>query len=185
MMDVSRGEALRCVGKLLAYVGENPERDGLLETPRRVLDSYKYLFGGYDADVASIFKLFDDSCDEMVLVKDVEFYSCCEHHMLPFFGKAHIAYIPDGNVVGLSKLIRLLEVYSRRLQIQERLTQQITEALDRYLKPKGSACVLQAKHFCMLCRGVQKQNSEVYTSSLTGAFRQPEVRAEFLSLIKD
>jgi GTP cyclohydrolase I len=169
--------------RLLQYIGEDPKRDGLLETPKRVIASYGELFGGYKQDPASVFKTFDNGADEMVVLKDIEFYSTCEHHMLPFIGKAHIAYLPVGKVIGVSKLARLLEIYSRRLQIQEQLTLQVTAALDKYLQPKGSACLIEAKHLCMTCRGVNKQNSVMLTSSLTGAFRQPEVRAEFFSMI--
>lgn len=176
-----------CLTRLLEYIGEDPTREGLLETPSRVLRSYDELYGGYKADPAAALKFFEeDSCDEMVIVRDVEFFSMCEHHMLPFFGKAHIAYIPNGRVVGVSKLVRLLEVYSRRLQIQERLCEQVTKALDDHLQPKGSACILEAKHLCMTARGVGKQNSVMITSSLTGAFRDPMTlaRQELLGMIR-
>jgi len=176
------------VRRLIEYIGDDPNREGLLETPSRVVRSYTELFGGYKVDPASVLKVFeDDSCDEMVIVRDIEFYSSCEHHMLPFFGKAHIAYIPDGRVVGVSKLVRLLEVFARRLQIQERLCEQVTGALDEHLKPKGSACVLEAKHLCMTGRGVSKQHSVMVTSSLTGAFREKgnPARIEFLSMIRN
>ena len=169
----------------LQYIGEDPLREGLQETPARVIRSWSELYGGYKIDPVSVFKTFKDgACDEMVLLKDIEFYSTCEHHLLPFFGKAHIAYIPDGKVVGISKLARLLEVFARRLQIQERLGQQVTEAMNKYLLPKGAACILEAQHFCMVSRGIQKQNSIMVTSSLTGVFRdKPEARSELLSLI--
>jgi GTP cyclohydrolase I len=170
--------------RILEYIGEDPERDGLRDTPKRVIKSYQELFSGYQKTPESVITTFEDTYDEMVVVKDVEFYSFCEHHMLPFFGKAHIAYLPDRRVLGVSKLVRILEIYSRRLQIQERLCRQITDALDTCLTPKGSACVLEAQHFCMVCRGVEKQNSRMLTSSLTGAFRErPEVRSEFMSMI--
>lgn len=174
------------IRNLLRYIGENPDREGLLETPDRVLRSYSELFSGYHQNPASVLKTFEDgACDEMVVLRDIEFWSCCEHHLLPFFGRAHIAYLPNGKIVGLSKLARLLEVYSRRLQVQERLTTQITEALDKHLHPLGSACVIEAKHLCMICRGVQKQQSTMITSSLTGAFREkPEVRGEFFQLVR-
>lgn len=174
------------VVRQLQYMGEDVTREGLVETPARVIKSYKELYAGYQQSPAEVFKLFKEgACDEMVLLKDVEFYSTCEHHMLPFFGKAHIAYIPNGKVVGISKLARLLEVYSRRLQIQERIGQQVTSCLAQYLEPLGAACVLEAQHFCMTSRGVQKQNSVMVTSSLTGVFRdQPATRAEFYSLIR-
>lgn len=172
------------IRRILQYIGEDPTREGLKDTPARVVRSYGELFAGYKTDPASVCKVFEDgACDEMVIVRDVEFYSCCEHHMQPFFGRAAIGYIPDGKVIGVSKLARLLEVYSRRLQIQERLTTDITTALDKHLKPRGSACVIEARHFCMVCRGVQKQNSVMVTSSLTGSFRDdPAVRAEFMQL---
>lgn len=174
------------VRRIIEYIGDDPNRPGVLETPSRVVRSYAELFSGYKVDPASIFKTFDEPCDEMVIVRDIEFYSTCEHHMLPFFGKAHIGYIPNGKVAGVSKLARLLDVYARRLQIQERIGQQITNDLDKYLQARGSACVLEAKHSCMTCRGVNKQHSTMVTSSLTGVFREkPEVRAEFLSMIKE
>ena len=173
------------IRNLIRFIGDNPDREGLQETPHRVLKSYAELFAGYHQDPASVLKTFEDgACDEMVVVKDIEFWSCCEHHMLPFFGKAHIAYLPNGKIVGLSKLARLLEVFSRRLQVQERLTTQVTAALDEHLHPLGSACVIEAKHLCMICRGIQKQQSVMITSSLTGEFRNPEVRGEFFHLIK-
>lgn len=171
---------------LLSYIGDDPTREGLLETPDRVLRSYEELFAGYHMDVEDVFKTFEDgACDEMVLLKNVEFVSFCEHHMLPFLGKAHIAYIPDGKVIGVSKLARVLEIFARRLQIQERLTTDVTKALDTHLQPKGSACVVEASHLCMVCRGVLKQNSIMVTSSLTGVFRDnPMARAEFLNLLR-
>ncbi len=170
--------------ELLRYIGDDPDREGLAETPNRILRSYGELFSGYHQDPAAVLKTFKDgACDEMVLLKNVEFWSFCEHHMLPFFGKAHIAYIPNGRIVGISKLARLLEIYSRRLQVQERLTTQITSALEEHLKPKGAACILEATHFCMVIRGVQKQCSTMVTSAITGEFHKPEVRAEFLQLV--
>lgn len=174
------------IRRLIEFIGDDPNREGLLETPARVIKSYGEIFGGYKMDPASVFKVFEDgACDEMVLVRNIEFFSCCEHHIQPFFGKAHIAYIPDRKVIGVSKLVRLLEVFARRLQIQERICQQVTAALDQHLKPLGSACVLEAKHFCMTCRGVNKQGSEMVTSSLTGAFRdKAEARQELLTLIR-
>ena len=172
------------VRRLLEYAGDDPEREGLKETPERVIKSYEKLFGGYRQDPKEVIKVFEEVCDEMVLVKDIEFYSTCEHHMLPFFGKAHIAYIPNGKVIGVSKLVRVLEIYARRLQIQERLCQQVTNALQGLLDPLGVACVLEAQHFCMICRGVEKQNSIMVTSSLKGVFRdKSEARAEFMRLI--
>lgn len=183
-MNESRAED--AIRDLLEYIGEDPNREGLQETPARVVKSYKELFSGYGQDPTSIMKVFEDgACDEMVVVKDIEFWSCCEHHMLPFFGKAHIGYLPDKRIIGLSKLGRLLEIYSKRLQVQERLTTQITKAIDEHLRPRGSACVIEAKHLCMVCRGVQKQNSVMITSSLTGAFKSDQAtRSEFFNLIR-
>lgn len=182
-----KGTPTDAVRRLIEFIGDDPNREGLVETPDRVVRSYSELFGGYHTNPEEVLKIFeDDSCDEMVIVRDIEMYSTCEHHMLPFFGKAHIAYIPDGRVVGVSKLVRLFEVFSRRLQIQERLCEQVTKALDEYLKPKGSACVIEAKHLCMTGRGVNKQHSVMVTSSLTGAFREKDnpARHEFLSMIR-
>lgn len=171
--------------RILEYIGEDPQREGLLETPDRIMRSYDELFAGYKQDPKDVMKTFEDgACDEMVLLKGIEFYSHCEHHGLLFQGEANIAYIPNKRIIGVSKLARLLEIYSRRLQVQERLTTQITKALDEHLQPQGSACVLSAKHMCMVCRGIKKQNSIMVTSSLTGEFRKPEVRAEFFNLIK-
>ncbi len=179
--------AQEAVREMLKHIGEDPSREGLVDTPARVVESYRTMFSGYGQDPAKLFTTFGtDGYDEMVVLRDIEFYSTCEHHMLPFFGTACIAYVPDGRVVGISKLARLLEVFSRRLQIQERLTDQITESMDRFLRPKGSACVLKAKHFCMMCRGVQKQSSEMVTSSLTGTFKHDAIaRSEFLKVIED
>lgn len=173
------------VRRILQYIGEDPKRPGLLETPDRVVKSYTELFSGYKADEASVFKTFDEPCDEMVVIRDVEFCSTCEHHMLPFIGRAHIAYVPDRKVIGASKLPRLLEVYARRLQIQERIGQQVTAAMDKHLRPKGSACILEAKHLCMTCRGVNKQHSVMNTASLTGVFRgDAAARQELYQLIR-
>lgn len=170
---------------LLKCIGENPDREGLKETPSRIIRAYKELFAGYHIEPASVLKTFEDgACDEMVLLKGIDFYSFCEHHWLPFSGKAHIAYLPDGKVVGVSKLARLLDVYARRLQIQERLCQQVTKALMEHLQPKGAACIIEASHLCMACRGVQKQHAVMVTSSLAGEFLAPEVRQEFLALVR-
>lgn len=172
--------------RILEYIGEDPKREGLVETPKRIIKSYDKLFGGYKQDPKDVLKIFTEgACDEMVLVKNLEFYSTCEHHMLPFYGKAHIAYIPNNNVIGVSKLGRLLEIYSRRLQIQERICQQVTGALMDLLKPKGAACILEAKHLCMTARGIEKQDSTMVTSSLTGLFLTDQnTRTELLNLIK-
>lgn len=169
--------------RLLQFLGEDVERDGLKETPDRVVRAWTEMLSGYKRDPAEVMKVFDDKCDEMVLVKNIEFTSFCEHHMLPFEGKAHVAYIPNGKVLGLSKIARVLEIYAQRLQIQERLTAQVAEALDDHLKPKGSACVIEATHFCMVCRGVKKQEARAVTSKLLGVFRDPAVRGEFFNLI--
>lgn len=174
------------IRKIILEIGENPDREGLLETPERVSKSYNELFAGYKMNPASVFKHFDsDGCDQMVILKNIEFFSTCEHHMLPFFGKAHIAYIPNDRVIGVSKLARLLDVYSRRLQIQERIGEQVTSALMEHLNPQGAACIIEAQHFCMKARGVAKQHSTMITSSLKGAFlHKPECRLELMGLIK-
>lgn len=177
------GEAIR---HILRFIGDDPDRQGLKETPNRVVASWQELFSGYKANVAELFKTFDaGSCDEMVICKDLEFYSTCEHHMLPFYGVAHIGYLPGSKVIGLSKLARILEVFARRLQIQERIGTDVTKAINEGLEGvRGAACVIEAKHMCMTCRGVNKQNSVMITSSLTGAFKEsPATRSEFLSLI--
>lgn len=174
------------VTRIIEFIGDDPKREGLLETPSRVIRSYEQMFSGYKKDPASVFKVFEDgACDEMVILKNTEFSSTCEHHMLPFVGKAHIAYIPKGRVIGVSKLARLLDIFARRLQIQERLCQEVTGALNTHLAPLGSACIIEAQHLCMTCRGVEKQHSKMLTSSLTGVFRNdPAARAELFSLIK-
>lgn len=170
--------------RLLQFIGEDPERDGLRDTPKRIIRSYSELYSGYKKDPKDVITVFKDSSDEMVVLRDIEFYSMCEHHMLPFFGKAHIAYIPNGRVIGISKLARILEIYTRRLQIQERIGTQVTTTIDRFLAPHGAACVLEAQHLCMTSRGVGKQNSVMVTSSLTGAFLDDEkARSEFMSMI--
>ena len=174
------------ISNLLALLGEVPAREGLRDTPRRVAESYRFLTSGYREDPEKLIKkaVFHEACDDMVIVKDIEFYSLCEHHMLPFFGKAHIGYLPDGKIVGLSKLCRLVDVFARRLQVQERMTIQIAEVLERCLKPKGVGVVIEAQHLCMQMRGVQKQHSEAITSSMLGGFRSRlSTREEFLNLI--
>ena len=172
---------------ILAAIGEAPEREGLLDTPKRVRQSLAFLTQGYQQDPYEILgsAMFEEPYDEMVLVKDIEFYSLCEHHLLPFFGRAHIAYIPDGHIVGLSKLPRLVEVFSRRLQVQERLTTQIAETIWELLAPKGVGVVVEADHLCMMMRGVQKQQSHTVTSCLLGSFKENrDTRAEFLNLVR-
>jgi GTP cyclohydrolase I len=175
----------KLIAELLKSIDPNPEREGLLDTPRRVDEAYARLFDGYDKKPEDLLTVFDgEAYDEMILVKDIELYSFCEHHMLPFFGKAHVAYIPNGKIIGLSKLPRLVEIFARRLQNQERLTTQVAEALQNLLEPKGVAVVIEAKHFCMMARGVEKQSSEVTTSALKGLFKKDaSTRAEFLRLI--
>jgi GTP cyclohydrolase I len=174
------------VTRVLQAIGEDPTREGLEETPKRVVKSWGTLYKGYNEKPEDFIKTFDaDGYDEIVLLKDIEVYSMCEHHMLPFIGKAHIAYIPDKKVLGISKLARIVEMYARRLQIQERLTKQVTDCLMEYLQPKAAACIIEAQHLCMLMRGVQKQNSIMVTSSLQGAFLEKEsARAELMRLIK-
>lgn len=172
--------------ELLRRMGEDPERDGLLRTPERVERSMAYLTRGYGQTVEQALHgaLFDVDYDEMVIVKDVEFYSQCEHHMLPFFGKAHIAYVPQGKVIGLSKLPRVVDVFARRLQVQERMTRQIAEAIVEAIQPQGVAVILEAQHLCMMMRGVEKQHSHTTTSAMLGVFKtQVQTRNEFLSLI--
>ena len=170
---------------ILELVGEDPGREGLEKTPERAAKAIKFLLQGYEQDPVEILRkaLFKEDYDEMVIVKDIDFYSMCEHHLLPIFGKAHIAYIPNGYIVGLSKLPRVVEVYARRLQVQERLTLQIVEAINDTLKPQGVAVVIEAYHMCMMMRGVQKQNSITTTSAFKGAFEAQETRNEFLKLI--
>lgn len=174
------------VVRQLQFIGEDSKREGLLETPARVVKSWKELYSGYKQDIKSLFTTFEsDTYDQIVLLKNVELFSTCEHHMLPFFGKAHIAYLPDKKVIGISKLARLLEAYSRRLQIQERIGEQVVDALMKYLQPKGAACIIEASHLCMRMRGVSKQNSTMVTSSLRGVFlEKSHVKDEFIRLIK-
>ena len=174
------------IRKILVELGEDPSRDGLLKTPERVDSSLRYLTGGYKLDADSILNgaLFDVQHDEMVIVKDIEVFSLCEHHMIPFFGKCHVAYLPTNKVVGLSKIPRLVDMYARRLQVQERLTLQIAETLNEKISPRGVAVVIEARHLCMIMRGVEKQNSTAVTSSMLGAFKDDQnTRHEFLNLI--
>ncbi len=172
---------------IITDLGENPSRNGLLDTPERAAKAMQFLTQGYHQDPTEILKgaMFEETYNEMVIVKDIELYSLCEHHILPFFGKAHVAYIPNGHIVGLSKIPRIVDVFSRRLQVQERLTEQILECIDDTLKPIGVAVVIEASHMCMMMRGVQKQNSVTTTSGFRGAFKNIETRTEFLKLISD
>ena len=172
---------------IISELGENPKRDGLLKTPERVAKSLQYLTHGYEIDPEEILKsaLFEEEYSEMVIVKSIEVYSMCEHHMLPFFGKAHIAYIPDGRIVGLSKLPRVVDAFSRRLQVQERLTIEIRDCIQKTLQPKGVAVVIECSHMCMHMRGVQKQNSVTTTSAFTGLFLNNDAtRKEFINLVQ-
>ena len=171
---------------VLKEIGEDPDREGLLKTPERVAKSMDYLTNGYDVNPSEILKkaMFKEQYNQMVLVKDIEMYSMCEHHMLPFFGKAHVAYIPNGHIVGLSKIPRVVDVFSRRLQVQERLTDQIKDCIQETLNPKGVAIVIEAQHLCMQMRGVQKQHSSTTSSAFSGLFlRDEKTRAEFMNLI--
>ena len=181
-------KARQLVYDMLLTIGEDPEREGLRDTPARVVRAWGEWFSGYQGDPARILKSFEDGAelvgDEMVVVKDIDFYSHCEHHLAPFFGKAHVAYIPVKRVVGLSKIPRVVDLFSKRLQVQERLTNQIANAIDESLKPLGVGVVMQATHFCMCSRGVAKQGSTTITSALRGVLRtKPEARAEFMQLI--
>jgi GTP cyclohydrolase I len=173
--------------ELLLRIGEDPARDGLIDTPERMEKSMAFLTRGYAMDVNTVLHeaLFDVDYDEMVIVKDVEFYSMCEHHLLPFFGKAHMAYVPNGKVIGLSKIPRLVDVFARRLQVQERLTTQIADAISEAIDPQGVAVILDAQHLCMMMRGVEKQHSATVTSAMRGVFKtQMQTRNEFLSLVR-
>lgn len=172
--------------EIIRALGEDPERDGLLQTPERVEKALKFLTSGYSTDIQKIVNgaLFDVKYDEVVIVRDIEFFSMCEHHMLPFFGKVHVAYLPDSKVIGLSKIPRIVDLFARRLQIQERLTQQIAETIQELLKPRGVGVICEARHFCMMMRGVEKQHSGAITSAMLGAFREnKETRHELLSLV--
>ena len=170
---------------LLVELGEDPDRCGLRRTPHRVAKAWRYLTSGYDMDIEKVLNgaIFKEQYDEMVIVKDIDFFSMCEHHMLPFFGKAHIAYIPDGKIVGLSKIPRIVEVFSRRLQVQERMTREVADTIMHYLNPLGVAVVTEARHMCMMMRGVEKQNSVATASAMLGAFKDTKTRSEFMTLI--
>ena len=173
--------------ELIRRIGEDPTRDGLLDTPRRMEKSLGFLTRGYSQTVEEVLHnaLFDVDYDEMVIVKDIEFFSLCEHHLLPFFGKAHVAYVPNGKVIGLSKTARVVDVFARRLQVQERLTQQVADAIDEAIHPQGVAVILEAQHLCMMMRGVEKQHSSTITSAMLGVFKtQLQTRNEFLSLVR-
>lgn len=180
-------DKLKTIGShILEALDDDPKREGLVDTPDRYAHACEKLFSGYKRDPKEVMRVFDDeSYDEMIVVKDIEFYSTCEHHLIPFYGKAHIGYIPDGKIAGLSKLPRIVEIFSRRLQNQERLTSQIADTMDTLLKPKGVGVILEAKHLCMMARGVEKQNTVVTTSALTGLFKNNmNTRSEFLRHIE-
>ena len=194
-LDTARGPAARplelerleqIVLEQLQIIGEDPARDGLVRTPHRVAKAWEFLTQGYSMDIETVLNgaIFNERYDEMVIVKDIDFFSQCEHHLLPFYGKAHIAYIPNGKIVGLSKLPRIVDVFARRLQVQERMTQEIAETIQKYLQPQGVAVVTEAHHMCMMMRGVQKQNSVTTASAMMGVFKhQIETRTEFMNLI--
>lgn len=194
VLEPKRPEAANPEGVIAAHMkevlralGEDPSREGLLSTPARTEKALKFLTNGYGADIARIVNgaIFNEKCDEMVLVKDIEFFSMCEHHMLPFYGKAHVAYIPKNKIIGLSKIPRLIDVFARRLQVQERMTQQIAECLQEVLDPVGVGVITEARHFCMMMRGVEKQHSSTTSSAMLGSFRQrKDTRDEFLSLVR-
>ena len=184
-IDSRPAELEDLVRRQLELIGEDPDREGLLRTPGRVARSLAWLTRGYDSDVRDVIgdAVFEEAHEGMVMVRDIEMYSMCEHHMLPFFGKVHIAYIPDGRILGLSKLPRIVDVFARRLQVQERLTEQIAAAIEDVLRPRGVGVVVEAAHLCMMMRGVEKQNSRTITSALRGQFREcPMTRDEFLRL---
>ena len=187
MNDKDKKHLEEITKSLLESIGEDPNREGLLKTPQRVAKSWEFLSKGYKEDLDTLINnaIFEESAKDMVIVKNIEFYSLCEHHLIPFHGKAHVAYIPDGKIIGLSKIPRIIDHYSKRLQVQERLTNQIANTLQDILQPKGVAVVMEGKHFCMLMRGVQKQNSIATTSAMLGSFREKETtRNEFLNLIR-
>jgi GTP cyclohydrolase I len=184
VQDLSTQDLYR---ELLLRIGEDPTRDGLIDTPKRMEKSMAFLTRGYQMDVNAVLHdaLFDVQYDEMVIVKDIEFFSMCEHHLLPFFGKAHVAYVPNGRVIGLSKIPRLVDVFARRLQVQERLTTQIADAISEAINPQGVAVILEAQHLCMMMRGVEKQHSATVTSAMLGVFKtQLQTRNEFLALVR-
>jgi GTP cyclohydrolase I len=182
---MSKEKFEQSVKNILEIIGEDPNREGLVKTPHRVYEAFKFMTKGYEQNPHDILNeaLFTSSNDEMVLIKDIEFYSMCEHHLLPIIGRAHVAYIPNGKVVGLSKIPRMVEVFARRLQIQEQLTEQIADAITEVIQPKGVGVVIQARHMCMEMRGVEKVNSVTTTSALRGLFRERDTRSEFLNFI--
>ena len=187
MSDKEKKRLEEITKELLGLIGEDSTRQGLIKTPKRVAESWKFLSQGYHQNLDEIINeaIFDESAKDMIIVKDIEFYSLCEHHLIPFYGKAHVGYIPDGKIIGVSKIPRVIDFYARRLQVQERLTSQIATCIQDLLNPKGVAVVMEGRHFCMLMRGVQKQNSIASTSSMLGAFKdQSTTRNEFLKLVE-
>lgn len=183
-MDIKNVE--KYVKGMIAEFGENPDREGLIKTPHRVAKAFEFFTSGYKKNVKEVLNgaIFNEKYDEMVIVKDIDFYSMCEHHLLPFYGKVHIAYIPDGKIVGLSKIPRIVDVFAQRLQVQERMTQQIADTIEKYLSPRGVGVVAEAYHMCMMMRGVQKQNSTTITSAMHGIFKSDaRTRNEFMDLI--
>jgi GTP cyclohydrolase IA len=186
MKTGGKGRKESLIREFLTELGEDPKREGLLKTPDRVAKMYEFLTKGYRQDIGEVMNgaVFEEKYSEMVIVKDIDFFSICEHHLIPFFGKCHIAYIPNGRIIGLSKMPRIVEVFARRLQVQERMTQQIADTLYQFLKPMGVAVVMEAKHLCMIMRGVEKLNSIATTSAMLGAFRNDvKTRGEFLTLV--
>jgi GTP cyclohydrolase IA len=186
MNNEKEGSAKYHIKKMIEIIGEDPEREGLKKTPYRIFKSWQELYSGYGQDPVGLLTTFStEGYSQIVLLKNIELYSMCEHHMLPFFGKAHVAYIPDGRVIGISKLARLVDIFAKRMQIQERIGEQVTDSLMQYLKPLGAACVIEATHMCMRMRGVAKQNSVMITSSMKGVFLTEEpTREELMKLIK-
>ena len=184
--SLSESSTEEIYGELIARMGEDPTREGLAKTPERMAKAMAFLTKGYKEDAAKILQdaLFDVDYNEMVIVKDIEMFSLCEHHLLPFFGKVHVAYIPKGKVTGLSKIPRIVEVFARRLQVQERLTRQIADSIEEAIEPQGVGVVIEARHLCMMMRGVEKQNSSTVTSAMLGVFQKQNTRAEFLSLVR-
>jgi len=178
-------ESITAIYKMIRLIGDDPAREGVAQTPNRVVKSWETIYGGYRQKAEDVLtaQFNSENYDEMVVLKNIEFFSTCEHHMLPFFGKAHVAYIPNGSIVGISKLARLVEVFARRLQIQERLTTQIADSLMDIIMPIGCGVIIEAKHFCMVSRGINKQNSIMETSTLRGIFKEPDVKQDFLKLI--
>ena len=187
MSDIDKKRLEKITKELLEVIGEDTEREGLIKTPKRVAKSWEFLTQGYDQNLDEIINeaIFNESAKDMVIVKDIEFYSLCEHHLIPFYGKAHVGYIPNGKIIGLSKIPRIIDFYARRLQVQERLTNQIATCIQDLLNPKGVAVIMEGRHFCMLMRGVQKQNSIASTSSMLGTFKEKSnTRNEFLKLVE-